>query len=142
MVFTGSVNRTAETRPRKRGTDQRRPVDRAVQLLQLLLQAVLLNAALHAATLNRLGYGVRTQPFQASASRESALEISSPVYQTATSHWPFTRAKPIGRFCGVAFGFVESITICVMQVTPGPTPPGEQSPSFSVALVSGPVNRR
>jgi hypothetical protein len=53
MVFTGSVNRTAETRPRNRGADQRRPVDRAVQLPQILLQAVLLNATKSAATLNR-----------------------------------------------------------------------------------------
>ena len=65
------------------------------------------------------------------------------LYQTATSHCPFTRAKPIGRFCGAALGLVESMTSCVMQVTPGPTPPGEQSPSFSVALESDvPVNRR
>jgi len=42
MELTGSVNRTAETRPCKHGADQRRPVDRAVQLLQLSLQAVLL----------------------------------------------------------------------------------------------------
>ncbi|OJU51203.1 MAG: hypothetical protein BGO03_17680 [Mesorhizobium sp. 61-13] len=63
--------------------------------------------------------------------------------QTATSHWPFTRAKPTGLFCGVALARVVSIVSCVMHVTPGPTPPGEQSPSFRVALASEvPVKRR
>ena len=64
-------------------------------------------------------------------------------YQTATSHRPSTRAKPIGRFCGTAPDFAGSMTSCVMQVTPGPMPPGEQSPSFSVARSREvPVKRR
>ncbi len=64
MVFTGSVNRTAETRPRNRGADQRRPVDRAVQLLQISLQAVLLNATMFAATLNHPKCGARPRNFK------------------------------------------------------------------------------